>query len=116
MKSTILLASIASLMLLTACYPVRRSEPIVGPMTTADASIKRGEKLYDEHCYRCHAVGEGGLAPSFNDKPLPRSLIRFQIRHGLGAMPAFDEHHLSDQEVDDIVEYVIALRQHGIKR
>lgn len=111
MKSTILLTGIASLMLLTACYLVRRSDPITGPMTTTDASIKRGEKLYGGHCYRCHAEGEGGLGPSFNDKPLPRSLIHFQIRHGLGAMPAFDKHRLSDQEVDDIVVYVIALRQ-----
>lgn len=112
MKSTPFIAAGVCLWILSACYPVRRAEPLVGPMTTASMSIKRGEQLYNANCFRCHPGGEGGLAPSLNDKPLPRVAMRFQIRHGLGAMPAFSEQQLSDQHVEDILDYIIALRRH----
>jgi mono/diheme cytochrome c family protein len=37
-------------------------------------------------------------------------LIRFQVRHGLGAMPAFSEKEIGDRELDDLVAYLKALR------
>ena len=52
------------------------------------------------------------MSPKFNEKPLPKFLMRYQIRHGLGAMPAFPPERLSDQDVHDIVEYLVALRRH----
>lgn len=116
MRSTTFILAGVGLMILSACYPVRRAEPLVGPMTAASTSIKRGEQLFNENCFRCHLGGEGGLAPSLNDKPLPRIAMRFQIRHGLGTMPAFSEQQLSDQQVEDIMDYMIALRRHGIKK
>jgi mono/diheme cytochrome c family protein len=116
MKTATLFAAGFALMLLSACSPVRRAEPIVGPMTAADASVKRGERLYNMYCYQCHATGEGGLGPSLNDKPLPHFAIRLQIRHGLGVMPAFGEQQLSDRQVDDIADYVIALRRQDVKK
>ena len=104
------------LMLLSACAPARRAEPIVGPMTNVEASVKRGEQLYNMHCYQCHTAGEGGLGPSLNDKPLPRFAIHLQTRHGLGVMPGFSEQQLSDRQVSDIADYLVALRHHGVKR
>lgn len=98
---------------MTGCSSARRDEPLTGPMTLGDASVQRGKLLYDAHCYQCHAGGEGGMAPAINNKPLPRSLIRFQVRHGLGTMPSFPESKLSDRDVDDIANYLVALRQHG---
>ena len=116
MKSRTLLAVAASAILLLACSSVRRAEPIVGPLTTTDASVKRGERLYNTYCYQCHATGEGGLGPSLNDKPLPHFAIRMQIRYGLGVMPAFSEQQLTDQQVSDIADYVVALRKQDVKR
>lgn len=97
---------------LAACYPIRRAEPIVGPMKLTDASLQRGRLLYDHHCYKCHTEGEGGLGPIINDKPLPEFLMRLQIRAGLGAMPGFSKEQISDEEVDEIVKYLVALRHH----
>ncbi|HYC45854.1 MAG TPA: cytochrome c [Burkholderiales bacterium] len=97
---------------LAACHPVKRSEPLVGPMTLTDPALERGRLLFDRHCYKCHLEGEGGLAPPFNDKPLPKFLMRLQTRVGLGAMPAFSEDQLSDAELDDLLNYIVYLRHH----
>jgi mono/diheme cytochrome c family protein len=101
---------------LTSCYPVRRADPIVGPMALSDSHLQRGRLLYDRHCYKCHTEGEGGMGPIINDKPLPKFLMRFQVRAGLGVMPKFSHEQISDDELDDIVDYVVALRHHDNKQ
>jgi mono/diheme cytochrome c family protein len=65
------------------------------------------------HCQKCHPGGEAGLGPALNDKPLPVFLMRFQVRKGLGAMPAFPESRISGDELDDLLKYVVAFRRHG---
>jgi mono/diheme cytochrome c family protein len=99
-------------LVLAGCHPVRRAEPIVGPMVLNDPSLERGRLLFDRHCYKCHTEGEGGMGPILNDKPLPRFLMRLQTRVGLGAMPAFDKRQISDEELDDVLNYIVALRHH----
>jgi mono/diheme cytochrome c family protein len=99
--------------LLASCGSPRRSEPLVGPFDTADASLQRGRVAYDRHCYKCHAEGEGALGPGMNQLPLPKGLMRMQVRIGLGTMPGFSEKELSDSELDDILDYLVALRRHG---
>lgn len=96
-----------------SCGDPRRGEPIAGPMELTDASLQRGRAVFDEHCYKCHLQGEGGMSPIINDKPLPRFLMRFQVRHGLGAMPSFPESEIGDRELDNLLDYIVALRHHG---
>jgi mono/diheme cytochrome c family protein len=64
-------------------------------------------------CHQCHPGGEAGLGPSLNDKPLPGFMMKFQIRHGIGAMPAFSKDNVGDEDLDAVVAYVKALRRHG---
>ena len=45
--------------------------------------------------------------------PVPDAAIRLQVRKGMGAMPHFDEHHISPNELDAIVEYMKVIRHHG---
>ena len=63
------------------------------------------------HCHQCHPGGAAGLAPSINDKPLPGFLMRFQVRHGLGAMPSFDEQVIPEPELDALIAYLLELRR-----
>ena len=98
-------------LLLAACGSARRGEAIVGPIALDDR-LQRGRAVFDQHCYRCHTKGEGGMAPIINDKPLPKFLMRLQTRVGLGAMPGFSEKQISDQELDDLLSYIVALRHH----
>lgn len=101
---------VAACLLLAACGSARRGEPIVGPITLSPAG-QRGEQAYMRVCHQCHPGGEAGLGPSLNDKPLPGFLIRFQVRHGLGAMPSFDAGRVSGRDLDDIVTYLGELRR-----
>lgn len=107
------LAPLLAAAVLAACYPNRRSEPLAGPLALEDAHLRQGRQLFDRHCYKCHGEGEGGLGPSLNDKPLPRPLLRFQVRHGLGSMPPIPPEQMSDAELDRLADYVVALRRHG---
>ena len=89
----------------------RRGEPVAGPLPVASPELARGEIAFDVHCSHCHPGGEKGLAPAINNKPLPGFLIKFQVRHGAGAMPAFSEREIADEELDALVKYLKALRR-----
>lgn len=111
MKKALLPSALALLLaaVLSSCS-ARRSEPIAGPLEVRSPEIARGEAAFDLACTRCHPGGERGLAPAINNKPLPGFLIRFQVRHGVGAMPAFSEEELSAADLDAIVAYLKELR------
>lgn len=93
----------------TSCS-TRRSLPLKGPLTLNEQE-HNGEQVFMQHCQRCHPHGEAGLGPAIN--PAPGFGKRVQIRHGLGAMPAFDENHISDKELDDVLAYLKALKNNG---
>jgi mono/diheme cytochrome c family protein len=94
----------------TGCRSARRSDPIVGPLISSDPQVHRGHLLFQQHCYKCHPDGEGGLGPALNDKVLPASLIAIQVRRGLGSMPAFHKSDISPIELEAIVRYILAQR------
>jgi mono/diheme cytochrome c family protein len=102
-----------AVVLAAGCGTARRSPPVVEalPLTTLD--LQRGYETFMAHCHACHPGGEAGLGPALNDKPLPRFLMRMQVRRGLGAMPAFPQEVISDQQLDQLLDYLVALRRHG---
>ena len=95
-----------------ACGSARRSEPLRGALPIDDTELALGQRSFDANCSQCHPGGEGGLGPAINNKPLPGFLIRFQVRNGLGAMPAFGEREIPDRELDAMVKYLHTLRRH----
>jgi mono/diheme cytochrome c family protein len=101
------------LLVLTNCAPAYRGEPVAGPLDTADPQIALGERVYYAHCHQCHPGGAAGLGPGLNNLPLPGWLIGFQVRHGIGVMPAFSAEQISDEEMDALVAYMLKLREHG---
>jgi mono/diheme cytochrome c family protein len=102
-----------TILMAAGCGPMRRSEPIAGPMQITDDRVALGRSAFMAHCHQCHPTGEAGLGPGINDKPLPGFLIRMQARQGIGAMPAFGEDVISDEELNAIVRYLQALRRRG---
>jgi mono/diheme cytochrome c family protein len=98
--------------ILCAGCSARRGEAIRGPLTNLSADAQSGQRHFMAFCNKCHPFGEGGLAPAINDKPFPDFLKRFQVRHGLGVMPAFDKQELSDQQLNEILAYIRALHRH----
>ncbi len=102
---------LAVALLLSACGPSRRSEPLAGPLTLEDPVLVQGEQTFARYCAACHPRGEAGLGPALNDKPLPEWMIRFQVRNGLGVMPRFSREQISDPELDAVVRYLKELRR-----
>lgn len=96
---------------LTACGTARRGEPFTRSAVAADAQLEDGAKVFYEHCHKCHTGGEAALGPALNNKPLPAFMLRFQVRQGLGVMPEFAESQISEDELDDLVAYLTALRR-----
>ena len=110
MKAVYTLTLITLLFMVIISCSTRRSLPIEGPLTLNEHEQK-GEKVFMEHCQRCHPHGEAGLGPAVN--PAPSFGKRFQIRRGVGAMPAFDEKHISDKELDNVISYLKALKKNS---
>jgi mono/diheme cytochrome c family protein len=93
-----------------ACGAARRREPLASPVAL-DERAERGRTVFMTNCHQCHPGGEAGLGPALNDKPFPEFLKKFQVRHGLGTMPSFSEQKISDEQLDDLMEYLKALRR-----
>jgi mono/diheme cytochrome c family protein len=88
----------------------RRGEPLRGPLAL-DAPAGRGHQVFATHRHACHPGGEAGLRPALDNEPLPGFLKRSQVRHGLGAMPAFSEAELDDAALDDLMRCLAQLRR-----
>jgi mono/diheme cytochrome c family protein len=93
------------------CGPARQGIPIEGPMEVESPEIAEGERVFDYQCAPCHPGGQAGVGPAINNKPLPEFLLRYQVRHGIGKMPAFDESEISEAELDALIAYIVALRE-----
>jgi mono/diheme cytochrome c family protein len=90
----------------------RKSEPTVGKtMTITDKRTLNGQEKYMMYCQKCHPGGEAGLGPALNSNPAPGFIKKFQVRHGLGAMPSFNKEEISDRDLKDIIRYVKALKK-----
>ena len=111
-QKSIYLVCLAGWLSVCSCVP-RRSEPLKGrDFKTARAQIAHGEVLFMAHCQKCHPGGEGGLGIAINPNPAPGFVKRFQIRHGLGVMPAFSKNELSKQDLKDISSYMHAWKHY----
>ena len=110
MKSLSAIVVLLMILSITSCSP-RKGVPYTEPLTKVNEEVREGKILFDTFCNSCHPNGTAGLGPAINNKPLPGFAIRFQIRNGIGAMPAFDEEQISDEESGKIVAYLKALRK-----
>jgi mono/diheme cytochrome c family protein len=101
---------VALVVILFACSS-RKSEPLTDKTFQAsNAHVTNGEKVYMQHCQKCHPGGEAGLGPALNSNPAPQFVKRFQMRHGLGVMPAFTKKEISKRDLHDISKYLRALK------
>ncbi len=100
------------LLAVAACGTARRGETVrEEPLPLNEANIASGQKLYMTYCDRCHPGGHGGLGPAINNKPLPGFMIKLQVRRGFGVMPRFSKEVISEEQLDDVVAYLVALRR-----
>ncbi|MBB6611448.1 cytochrome c [Pontibacter sp. Tf4] len=106
-----ILYTLTTIVLLFACGTAKRGEPAFAAIPDSEPAIAQGRVVFDTFCNKCHPGGEAGLGPAINNKPLPGFLMRFQVRHGLGVMPAFSEKAISDDELDILIAYLKTMRK-----
>ena len=106
-----LFVAIVAIVASSACASARRRPPLAAPPSLNEQAAT-GQVVFMEKCNRCHPGGEAGLGPALTDKPFPDFLKRFQVRHGLGVMPAFDKSEMTDEQLSDVLAYIRALRRH----
>lgn len=95
----------------TACAPAYRGTPILEPLEIDDPQVALGQKVFFANCHQCHTGGAKAIGLGITGKPLPDWTIRFQVRNGIGQMPAFSEEEISDEELDGLVAYLNELRE-----
>lgn len=98
------------LVIIGSACSMRRSLPLEGPVALNE-SEQAGEGIFMEYCQRCHPHGEAGLGPAI--LWAPGFAKRFQVRHGLGVMPAFGEKHISDGDLKKLTDYLKAVKRNG---
>jgi mono/diheme cytochrome c family protein len=97
------------LLLVGGCVTARKTEPLAPPIDVSDPKLAQGQKVFFQHCHQCHPHGQGGLGPAVVNKPLPEFLMKFQVRHGLGAMPSFGPDKILPAELDALMAYIKAV-------
>ncbi|WP_343703497.1 cytochrome c [Chitinophaga sp.] len=85
------------------------------PATEVKEEVKpeavMGRDKYMQYCQKCHPMGESGLGPALNNNPAPGFIKRFQVRHGLGAMPAFKADVISRADLNHIMKYLKTMKR-----
>lgn len=112
-EKSLMVVGAASLVFAIAagCGSQMNSPPFAGAPPKLDTAEKRrGEVVFMQNCNQCHPGGAGGLGPALNNKPPPAAAIKLVIRIGPGDMPSFGTADLSDDDVDAVAKYVVALR------
>lgn len=90
----------------------RHSEPLKKKDFVSRGAVAEGEKLFMQHCDKCHPAGEAGLGPAINSNPAPQFVKRFQMRHGLGVMPSFKSDEIKQDELLAISKYLKAWKSY----
>lgn len=67
-----------------------------------------GKNLYDKICRHCHDP-QVGVGPVIAGRDLPESYIRYIVRNGFNAMPAFPASYIDDQSIAQVADYLSTL-------
>jgi mono/diheme cytochrome c family protein len=112
MKGT--LKSIALLMIVAGLCFAQTPGPTPGPTPAAPTgNVENGKRLFTKHdCYWCHGTaGQGGSAGArIGGTALSLQGVMRYVRQPAGAMPAFTDKVLTDQELTDIYAYLKSLQ------
>jgi cbb3-type cytochrome c oxidase subunit III len=82
-----------------------------GPTVAAPPATKstKGDAIFKSNCATCHTLAaanaKGTIGPNLDKLTPPLGVVKNQVIHGGGAMPAF-KGRLSDQQIQAVAKYV----------
>lgn len=71
-----------------------------------DELLAKGQEIFKRYCDTCHPDGQQGVGPALKDREISEEKIRFQVRNGVGDMPAFPKQLISDDQLDALVHFL----------
>ena len=109
MTSKFLQAGLAALLALSFAPAVMADEAVTERLDNR-SNFKDGEDLWNKVCARCHTV-EGksdpmSVGPDLSVNEYDADTLKYFIRNGHLAMPAFPESAISDASITDLADYV----------
>lgn len=114
--ATALAPSIASFYGCAMSEEMRRIESVRQAEKQADASRSTnlsGEQVFIRSCNTCHPGGRAGMGTSLaelNEHFPDDDMLRQYIRKGKGIMPGQPKSAINDEELDNLVTYLRALK------
>jgi mono/diheme cytochrome c family protein len=94
--------------LLCACNPSRQSGAAAASHIS-DVNAPPGQIVFEKNCVRCHPYGRAGKGPNLSKKKLTPEIVRKQVRRGGLFMPSFSEEKISNEELEQLAEFVPTL-------
>jgi mono/diheme cytochrome c family protein len=106
-----ILAIVAGVLsLLCDCSPGRQGGATVAS-NVSDANAPPGKAVFEKHCIRCHPYGKAGIGPNLSKRKLTAEIVRKKVRKGGLIMPSFSEKQISNEELEQLAEFVPTLSQ-----
>ena len=78
---------------------------LIATPTMADGSGKwtSGQEVYQKVCSYCH---EAGVSPLLLGRKFPPEALKYFVRNGSRAMPAFKPSFIDDKALDELSKYI----------
>jgi mono/diheme cytochrome c family protein len=77
----------------------------------SDGQANPGQAVFEGNCIRCHPYGKRGVGPNLSKKELTVEQVRKQVRKGGLIMPSFSEEKINDEELGQVAEFVVSLKE-----
>jgi ubiquinol-cytochrome c reductase cytochrome c subunit len=94
--------------------------PAIPRPNPAAGSISMGQHLFTDHCAGCHQVmARGGFVTGARVPELQTvapTQIAEAVRIGPYLMPHFSKHQISDEQLNDIIKYIVTSGRHPDNR
>ena len=86
----------------------------IASFSMADGSGKwtSGQEVYQKVCIYCH---EAGVSPVLLGRKFPPEALKYFVRHGSRAMPAFKPSFIDDKALDELSKYIFESTAPAIK-
>jgi mono/diheme cytochrome c family protein len=89
--------------------PTPTSPEVAATATTANATRTRGDIVFAKYCNSCHPGGGRGAGPALPG--IDKDEFVEYVRSGKGRMPAFNEGLISNEDLDQMYDYISSLKK-----
>lgn len=72
-------------------------------------TLSRGEVVFAKYCNSCHPGGGRGAGPSLAQAGIGKDEFANYVRHGKNRMPGFNEGLISNEDLDQMYDYISGL-------